>query len=425
MILLGIIDIDNCMAQMTSSEKINIKKIETKILNGRKINVKVVLEIEVRVYSNENINFITNINNLDDIQILNNQKVVNSVLGSGNTRVHVKDTISINPDDDLAEIMRVQLQIINKDIKLSYNKVLVKADAKIEIMYLTEDNRIKTASAQIPIMGFIDIENIGDDNVCDTNFIIKNLIIKPNNSETSSIYVEAEIEIGCVAYEQKAISLMEDLYSISSDLDYKQKEVLAMASKKNIKDMCKINDTVQIPEIINNKLYNVQINPVILNETVRNGKIIFEGELNLEFIYEITGGIESRNFQVPFNFEMISDDIDASSNASYNIEVKDSNFIVNDGNIDLNLELEFNVNISKNEKIKIIDEISAEQCDNKNIYSMVIYFVKPGDTMWKIAKKFKSTVEDISKVNNIEDPSKIYPGEQLYIPKFVNKQIAV
>ena len=75
--------------------------------------------------------------------------------------------------------------------------------------------------------------------------------------------------------------------------------------------------------------------------------------------------------------------------------------------------------------MNIINEISLEETRENNIYSMVIYFVKPGDTLWKIAKKFRSTIEDIARVNGIEDPNKIYPGQQLYIPKFVNKRIAV
>ena len=56
---------------------------------------------------------------------------------------------------------------------------------------------------------------------------------------------------------------------------------------------------------------------------------------------------------------------------------------------------------------------------------MVIYFVKPGDTIWKIAKKFRSTIEDIARVNGIENADKIYVGQQLYIPKFVKNNIAV
>ena len=48
---------------------------------------------------------------------------------------------------------------------------------------------------------------------------------------------------------------------------------------------------------------------------------------------------------------------------------------------------------------------------------MVIYFVKPEDTLWKIAKKYKSTIADIAKVNDIEDIDKIMTGMQLFIPK--------
>ena len=34
---------------------------------------------------------------------------------------------------------------------------------------------------------------------------------------------------------------------------------------------------------------------------------------------------------------------------------------------------------------------------------MEIYVVKAGDTLWKIAKRFGSTVEDIERVNGIEN----------------------
>lgn len=40
-------------------------------------------------------------------------------------------------------------------------------------MYLTEDNRINNVSTKIPIMGFIDIENINDNNICDVDYKLK------------------------------------------------------------------------------------------------------------------------------------------------------------------------------------------------------------------------------------------------------------
>ncbi|MDO5555386.1 MAG: DUF3794 domain-containing protein [Clostridia bacterium] len=425
MILLGIIDVENCLSGMTVNEKVIIKKIEVKVLNGRKINIKAVLEVEIKVYSNDNIEIISNINNIEDIQILNNNKIINSLVGQGNTRVYAKDTISIDNVDDLAEIMKSEIKIINKEIKLSYNKVLAKADAEVSILYLTEDNRIKNITTKIPVMGFVDIENISDNNICDVDYKIKNLIIKPNNSDNHSIYVEAEIEIICFAYETKNINLIEDLYSISSELKFTQKEVITMSGKQNIKQNYNISEQISIPEIENRQLYHVKTISKILNTNIKSNKIMYEGELNLEFLYEVNNGIDVKNVQIPFDFEIISDNINEDCVIDTNVDIKTNDFVVNGRNIDTNVELEFNVSISTSKRLNIIDEVSEEETKDNNIYSMIIYFVKPGDTLWKIAKKFRSTIEDIARVNEIEDINKIYPNEQLYIPKFVKKSVTV
>ena len=70
-------------------------------------------------------------------------------------------------------------------------------------------------------------------------------------------------------------------------------------------------------------------------------------------------------------------------------------------------------------EVRVIDNVDATQESEENIYSIVVYFVKPGDTLWNIAKKFKSTIGAIASVNGIEDENKINIGQQLFIPKFV------
>ena len=419
-----LIDIDGCMPGMTANVSIDINNIEYRILNGRKINLKINLNISSKVYSNDSIEMISEISNLDDIQVLNNSRVINSLIGEGNTRVYAKDTITLDTADEIAEIMKANVKIINKDIKLSYNKILAKADSEVSIIYLTEDNRIKNINTRIPIMGFIDIENINDNSICDVNYQIKNLIIKPNNGDMNSIYIEIEVEISSSAYEVKSVNLIEDLYSISSDLNVTQKEIIAIGGKKNLKDNCIIKEKINIPEIRDNRLYNAKVIPSILNTSIMNQKIIYEGEISIELLFEINGGINSKTLQIPFDFSIINEDIDENCVVDTDIDIIKEDFIVNSGNIDANIELQFNVNIRKNDSLNIINEILLEETTDNNIYSMVIYFVKPGDTLWKIAKKFKSTIDDIKRINSIEDANKIFVGEQLYIPKVVRKAIA-
>ena len=71
------------------------------------------------------------------------------------------------------------------------------------------------------------------------------------------------------------------------------------------------------------------------------------------------------------------------------------------------------MNIINNIKVEDINDRANDDYD-----SLILYIVRQGDTLWKIAKKFNSTVEEIARMNGIEDTNKIDVGEKLYIPKF-------
>ncbi len=44
-----------------------------------------------------------------------------------------------------------------------------------------------------------------------------------------------------------------------------------------------------------------------------------------------------------------------------------------------------------------------------------IYVTRPGDTLWSIAQRFGTTVDDIAKKNGMCNPNMLYPGTRLYI----------
>ncbi len=49
-------------------------------------------------------------------------------------------------------------------------------------------------------------------------------------------------------------------------------------------------------------------------------------------------------------------------------------------------------------------------------YSAGTYIVKPGDSLSRIAQELGVSVEELSELNNIQDPSKIRAGQELLIP---------
>lgn len=414
------IDFDVVKEGMLLDDNVNLKAIECRVINGRKVNVKAIIDIELKIASNEDVEFVKEVNDIKDIQLLENNLKLNSLLGTGYTKVYAKDTFVIDSTDNLAEIMKVNVNIINRETKISYNKVLVKADACVKILYRTEDNRICSTSNLIPVMGFIDMPDVTDENLCDVKYQIRNLVIKPNNIEEHSIYVEAELEINCMVYQTRQVNIIEDLYSPSVDLVYKQKQIKAISQKEILKDTCNIREKQFITEIGNRKIYDVDVKPTIINQTILNNRIMFEGEVELNFLFDADNSsrMGTKNLVLPFNFNMDCMGVTATSQIETNVEVELQDFVVMpDESVDMKIDLGFTINLSNNRNINVIQEINLDEARNtEKRYSLIIYFVKQGDTLWNIAKKFHSTVSNIANINGIEDENKINIGEQLFIP---------
>ena len=106
-----IMDIDEARENMTLEDNIEIREIECKVLNGRKVNIRARMNIGVKIYSNENMEIISEIENSPDMQILNNTLEVSSLIGSGTAKVYAKENVSIDNIDEVAEIMKVDMNI--------------------------------------------------------------------------------------------------------------------------------------------------------------------------------------------------------------------------------------------------------------------------------------------------------------------------
>lgn len=415
-----IVNMDKVKSVMNLDSTITLQSIDCKILNGRKISIKAILDGEFKVYLNEKVDFIKEIKNISKLQILNENINMNSLLGTGTTKVYAKDTIVVDNADNIVDVAKVDTNIINRETKMSYNKILTKADMLIKMLYITDDNRLCSANVKIPMLGFIDMQNVEDNNVCDTNYEIKNIIVKPNATDEHSVYIEVEVEIKCFVYENKCFDLIQDLYSPNENIELSQRHVQIMQNRQTLKNQCSIRENRMFDGINGNQLYDVSVVPIILKENNLNNKIVYEGELQLKLVFanaENTS-VDVRIEKIPFTHML--EDINLQKNTVINtrIDIMSQDFVVMpDNSVEMKVDLMFYADTSNPRNINVIDELNLQEKEVEDPYSIIVYFVKEGDSLWKIAKKFKSTVNDIAAVNDITDTNNIAVGQQLYIPQ--------
>ena len=419
-----IIDLENCKEGMSLDVVLLLKGFETKILNGRKMHIKALLDVSLKVYKTSETEIVVDIQNDNgDIQMLNSSKKILSLIGENTGKTTLKQTINVQ--DELAEIMKVNFEISDIVSKTSYNKVLIKANANINIMYLTEDNKVNETNAVIPIMGFIDMPDVTDTSKCISRVSLRNLVLRLNNEEENSIYIEADIDLTCKVFEIREINVIEDIYSITNNINLEKVAVRATQEDFELTKIIKLNEKLTIPELLYGKILGFNSIPTISSVDVRNGKINYEAVLSAEFMVQSENDVNSVKAEIPFSFELVDNNIINMSNVETEIRVISQKLDINEDGIIINIEMEANAGIQNYETISFTQNLELQEPQNMDTYSMVIYFVKPGDTLWEIAKQFRSKVEDIARVNGIEDENKIRIGQQLYIPKFTRSQIAL
>lgn len=376
--------------------------VEVKILNERKINVEIIFEMLVYDYKIEEIDMISKLDDDSNIQKLEKTMIIKEFLINSFTKTAVSEDANISDQGKNIEILKKDICISNVEKKISYNKILAKAEAEVRILYLCE-NEIKKFKYNVPIMSFLEVENVNEENLIDLKYDIKRFIVSDTVTEKGMLNFDIEYEITCNVYNKKEITVIEDLYCLNNDIKYSKKYVNMECVDNSNNEIIEYSEKIGIEDLKNVYDYNYYL------KRIKSSNLnTIEAILGLDIFYcknENTSLIQ-KCIEIPFIINNVSNE------CNFEIESCEINSI-NEEYI-CNFKIKCIKNI-RYEDIAILSECEIVECPNKENYSMIIYFVKPNDTIWNIAKTFKVSQDNLIKLNNLSNPENIMPGEKLYI----------
>ena len=94
--------------------------------------------------------------------------------------------------------------------------------------------------------------------------------------------------------------------------------------------------------------------------------------------------------------------------------------IVSTKEVEVRFVIGLKTRVSKQTAIPVIAKAANQPLDDKRKDqqpSVTIYFTQQGDTLWKVAKKYYTTVDELINNNDFEDPSRLSAGEQIIIQR--------
>ena len=178
-----------------------------------------------------------------------------------------------------------------------------------------------------------------------------------------------------------------------------------------------INETINdiIPE--NSRIVEYSLDTSNVAITLENDVIKVNGvaKLNLILQNKENNELESKSIDIMIDQNFTMDD--SWKNSNIHIKIKDVklNVTQNNSNIDIKIVIYVKVNVENILNISSIEAIEDLPINLNDISSINIYIVKPGDSIWKIAKKYKTSMDNIIKINNLENPDAIDVGQKILV----------
>lgn len=415
---------------MLTSVKSDVVHVEFGIQNSRKINVKTVIELDSSVVRTASEDVVCALEG--DLDLPCRKQLVHSynLAACKEDTFELGDALAVpagNPMID--EILKVDVEIDGKDVKVVNNKVVAKGNVNICTLYVGTNGEISSMEHQLGFTEVLDVNGITSDMTSDVEYQIKNIdykVTQDNDGDPNLVDFQMQLSAVTKAYAQSSVEVLSDLYSPDYDVALEQKSltvhelVFGGVSQNIIKDQVEI--PADQPSIV--KIYNVIAKPYLEKAELQNGKVHVSGVIDAYLLYLSSASdspVYSVKKEVPFTHTVEAVDVAGDAKPEVKLTVDHVNYSLNSANdAEVRFVLSVDTRVMKTSAVNVITNVGIDEearIDKSQQPSITIYFVQNGDCLWDIAKRYHTTVDEIASVNKIDPESTLTAAQQLLIPK--------
>ena len=414
--------------------KADIQNIEYDMINDRKISYRAVVNTTVTVLNQEQTEIITDVEGLESGQKqLQNLTMKKIVLQKGD-RFSIKDEISVpSGKPNIQEILQTNVSIINQEAKSLNGKIQITGTLSITTLYKGDDNEnlLEFMEHQISFNGVLDTPIAIDEMFCDATTTVWDKYVQiTSDDDGEDRIIELDITIGAniKLTTLQELEILEDAYSTTKELEMERKTISYPRFVCRNKTQNNVNELVRLggeyPPIL--QIVRIKGKAHLDDVKVVIDKVVAEGAVEIDILYIASSDempLYYHKVLVPYRQIIEAKGADVHMNANVEIYVDNVNFSMqHDKEIDLRIGLTFATHVGENIETTMVQEINFLELDTNYIDSLpsiTVYIVQKGDTLWKIAKKYNTTVSEIVELNDIDNPDAIYIGQKLLLLKKV------
>ncbi|MBQ8839710.1 MAG: LysM peptidoglycan-binding domain-containing protein [Clostridia bacterium] len=390
-----------------------------KVTAPRKLTLKSRLKCRVTPICKEQIEEeISSKSSADEIYLERKPKTVNSMslCVAEQPNVRLSDKLELD-DGKEAKPIWCDANIIIKEARAESRRVSVRGEAVVKCLVESE-GEVKVITKALPIAEEIEVEHLGDNQVARVVGRCVSLSISNEEADNSTqLFFDLVCELECQTMENKQIILLEDVYSTKNEMDVTYKKTPIYSLVKAGGSSFTLNEGIKRRGKEISSIIDTLVAPTCEKTEIKNGKMIATGKLlvNVLGISEAGEGegIEylCETYELPLKYELelggqISNGISKCTFSTLGASARlDKDMIY------INCEIYPSYLVFNRADEEIVDRASIKRDKEikKDQSCARVYFPKEDDTLWKIAKKYYTTVNKLTELNEIDNQSSSLP----------------
>ncbi len=409
----------------------DIEDLTTGIINSRKLSIQTILTLMVSVEELYDEETPVEIHSEEPIEYCKDSMEIVAMSVMKKDILRLKEEIEIPSNmPNIFDIMWDSVTVNIIDTKLMDQKITITGELHVFFLYEAEgeERRLQWFEKTIPFTESVDCSGCESTMVPDIEVTVsqKDLEIKPDyDGEQRVVNVDAVLDLNIKLYEEEKVEMLSDVYSVSKEVETVTQQGLFQSLLVRNNSKCRVNDRIRIKNSqarilqICNSEASVKLDEVNM---VENG-ISVEGIIEVRILYVTADDnipFYSVKGSLPFNQMIDVPGIDSSCVYFVKPSVEQITTVMIDSEeVEVKALVGLQVFVLKGMEKNKITDIRLSDLDIQKLQElpgMVGYIVAPGETLWKIGKKYYVPIKQLMDLNDLPS-AEVKPGDKLLIVK--------
>lgn len=406
------------------------------IINSRKLSVKALVTLHIQAETIEDVSVAGDVMFDGTVEALKKNVDAAILAVRRKDTFRVKDVLMLSGNrPDVDKLLWQDIKLRNVSTKTFDGRIHLDGELMLFLIYSGADGLmpVQCMEETIAFSGDVELAEASEDMIpfITTKLIHREMDVNPDaDGEMREISVDAVIELDIRLYREERVEILSDLYALDREvipetgeicfdqivakhvLKYRIQEKIALPEGQRILQICHSDGVIRLDEI----------QPK-------------EGELHLEGVLEATllaltaddaAPVTACSEMIPF--QVTADIPGLERGGDYRLEPgleQISAVMLGGDTVEVKATATFDILVLGEQREQVIEQVREEPVDMellKQKPGIVGYVVQPGDSLWKIAREFHTSVDEIMAANRLSE-SMIHPGDKLLLIKTVKNYV--